>query len=316
MKNFWNNLGKWQKISVILVPLVVALFVAIMIAINIVSEPKVKINFVEKNSIPSNEMMNIRKRMAGVIETNTEDYSDSVVYYGDARDYQEDISDNITTATFIVDFDEIKESYFVTVWWPNLDDDMPNVSISCPIYDSKYPETPCITETNSSLDLVSFLPYTGTLETGEKYEVTAEYNTGDLYLNIKVDACGSLEIVDAAFDAVKRWMTSLNFNPNEYLFYVPTGACDNGTGNGLGYYYAQVNHANTNDANVNAALPYFMPGAFKVYPVVDENNNVTSINAEYVGCTDYQTDPAEDNVTNYLKSKGISYPVNSEYCVE
>lgn len=299
MKEIWKNLKNWQKIAGVCGILVIIVVVALAVVFASKNGPKVKINFENKNNIPSSEMTKIREKMVGVIRSNTKDFNDNNIYVGNARDYSESVSGDSTTATFVVDFDEIKESYSVMVTWPDSESDAPNVIISCPILDTKYPETVCNTESNSSEDIISFLPYEGVDDSGVSFKITSGYSFSNLYLEIKGDG-DAMEAVAAA----KKWLLKWGFNLEDYLVYV------------LSNKYIQISHAKTNDENVNENLPYFMPGVYYVIPTVDTENNVTGVSAKMGGCTDFQTDPVEENITGYLKSKGISYPVNFEYCAE
>lgn len=278
----------------------VILIIVIAIIVSILNEPHVKINFGDiKTNIPGAELVKVRENLVGVIKNNTADFADDVTYEGVARDYEENNVGELTVATFIVDFDEILQSYSVSVSWPELDDGSPDVVIACPIYQTKYPETPCITEENSSLDVNSFLPHEGSFGNGKIYTVTAKYNDGELYLDVATDG-DAFEAVEAA----KAWIKSINLNPDDYLFYAPTNQ------------YTQINNAKTNDVNVNQNLPFFVPNTYNVYPVVDENGNVTNIKAELAGCTDGQTEPMEQQVQEYLSAHNINYPVEFEYCAE
>ena len=299
MKEFWQNLKGWQKggIFVALIAVIAIIIVAVVVAIN--SEPNVKINFSEDVSIPGGEIRKIREKLVNVISNNTENFSRSVTYVGNARDYEEDKGDKYSTATFIVDFDTISESYAVSVTWPASDDDSPNIIIACPLMDSKYPETPCKTEYNDSSDITGYLPYEGTLPSGAKFKINEDYDNGKLYLNIKTNGDAN-----EAVAAAKKWVSSIHLNPDDYTYFV------------AGKQYIQANNAKTKDENVNKNLPYYMPGVYNVYPVTDEGGNVTSIKAELAGCTDAQTDPVEEDINSYLSSKGISYPVSFEYCAE
>lgn len=299
MKDFWNNLKRWQKVSIIGSVLIVLAIIITSVIMIINSEPKVKINFGDGVNIPGDERMKIRKKMVGVIHDNTDNFNENAVYTGNARDYNELSEGGTTTAAFVVDFDEIKESYSVIVTWPDPDNGVPNIIISCPLLDSKYPETACSTESNSSKDIVSFLPYEGTDSAGKQYKITVGYFANEPYLEIMTDGNAP-----DAIEAAKKWMTLFNFNPDDHLFYIQSGD------------YIQANHARTNDANVNENLPYFIPAAYYVYPVVDGDNNVVSLNAEIVSCTEYQANMAEEGIEFYLNSKGIKYPINFDYCVE
>ena len=316
MKEIWKNLKVWQRVAVVMGPLVLIGIVIVAIMVNFLSEPKVRIEFSGNRNIPTGELRDIRERLSGVIEANTENFDGNTVYVGKARDYKEEVDGEFTTATFIVDFDDIKQSYLVTVTWPDPDDGSPNMYISCPILDSKYPETKCVTEANSSTEIISYLPYTGKLADGRKYEMTYNYSNNGYYITVNVDSCGDTKIVEEALKEAKNWLGGFGFDLSNYLFFAPTDICNGVASKDIPYSYVIANHATTNDENVNKYLPYFIPGMYNVYPVVDENNNVTSIQAELSGCTDYQTDPMEEQVHDYLNGYGINYPVEFEYCVE
>lgn len=316
MREIWKNLKIWQKVALLVGGLLIVVIIVIAVVSIINSEPKVKIEFGVEENIPAEELRGIREYLSGVIKDNTVDFSSGTIYVGKARKYEEEVYSDSTTATFIVDFDDIRQSYLVTVTWPNPDDGSPNISVSCPILDSKYPETECVTEANSSTDIISYLPYEGMLKNGKKYKVEDNYGNGGFYLTVSVDACGDTVLLEGALEAAKEWITSINLNPDDYLFFVPTSICEGIASSEIPYSYIIANHAKTNDENVNKYLPYFIPNMYNVYPVVDENNNVTKIEAEVSGCTDYQTDPMERAVHDYLDGYGISYPVEFEYCVE
>lgn len=276
--------------------------------------PNVKLNFSEKNEIPNSELIKIRSKLSRVIQSNTEDFSNNTIYYGNVRNYKKEKQNDYDMVTFVVDFDELRQSYSVIATWPDYDDGAPNVIISCPIRDTKYPETICKTESNSSSDLTSLLPHTGEIDDGKKYEIIYEYSNYKPYLEVRVDSCGDLNVARDALLSAREWIESMHLNPNDYLFYVPTTICDGKNYRTLDYY-VQANNSNSNDSNVNNKLPYFIPGLIDAYPVVDDNNNVMNIRVELTGCTDYQTDPVENQIRSYLESNKIDYPLVFEYCV-
>lgn len=313
MKEFWRNLKGWQKLCVWLGFLVIIIIIAVSIFLIINAEPKVEITFSEKNNIPGGELKNIRKNLVGVIKNNTKDFDSNTIYKGNARDYKETNLDDFSTAEFIVDFDDIKESYKVSVTWPDPNDGVPNIVISCPLLESKYLETPCATEDNSSTNIVNFLPYSGKLDNGEEYKIVSKYDNGNPYVEIDVNSCGNEAILNKAFEAAKKWVSSIYLDLGDYLVYVPGDVCENDTMM-ANFPYLQVNHAKTNDEKVNKYLPYFVPGAYNVYPVVNDDNNVVSISAKVPGCYEYQMEPGKEFVNGYLKNHGIDYPVNFQEC--
>lgn len=314
MKQFWKNLKGWQKGGIVFGFLAVILIVVISVINIINSEPKVEINFAEKTNIPGKELREIRTILVGVIKRNTENFDGGTIYKGNARDYEESVSGDFTTANFIVDFDEIKESYAVAATWPDPDDGSPNINVSCPLLESKYPETPCSTEINSSSDIVGYLPYEGEVD-GKKYQIVGNYDSGKFYVEIQVDSCGDKALLDKVLVAAKQWISSIYLNPDDYLLYIPGDICSK-TLVPVDPPYIQANHAETNDKNVNKYLPYFIPDAYNIYPVVDENNDVTSIKAKVPGCYEYQMESGKEFVKEYLKSNGIDYPVEFEKCEE
>lgn len=313
MKEFWKNLKNWQKWGIIGGVLTVIIIVAVAVLVILNSEPNVKINFDQNVSIPGGEIKKIRQKLAKVISNNTENFSSKIEYVGNARDYQESLGSENNMASFIVNFDAISESYAVEITWPVIDENIPNINISCALLNGKYPETPCETEINSSKDIFGYLPYTGKLDSGEEYNIVVGYDNGKMYLSIQVNSCGDTTILNEALLAARKWISSINFNPDDYLLYVPGDICD--TELILDTFpYIQANHVKTNDKNVNQFLPYFIPEAYNVYPVVDEKNNVTSIRARVPGCFEYQMEPGKTFVKEYLNSKGINYQITFEEC--
>lgn len=314
MKGFWKNLKKWQKAGV-LVGFLILIFIVVISVILTNKPPKVKIVFAEKNNIPSGEIAKIQTKLIKVVESNTGKLEDFTTYEGNARDYNEEQVAEEYTASFIVDFDDLEESYRVEVTWPDPDDGLPNIRISCALLAGKYPETPCKTESNSSSELINYLPYIGELGTGESYKIVGDYDNETFYIEVDVDSCGNEELMNKVLTAAQEWLLSINFDPDDYLIYVPGDIC---ASDGMmdKYPYLQANHAKTNDQNVNKFLPYYIPEAYNVYPAVDENNNVVSIMAKVPGCYEYQMEPGKEFIMGYLGSKGIDYPVEFLECAE
>lgn len=298
----------------------IILIIIISILFSVITDPKVKINFNDNINIPGDELRKTRENLYNVIRDNSSDFNNNITFIGDARDYKEESIDKTTTATFIVDFNDIKQSYFVSITWPNPNDGSPNINISCPLLDSKYPETPCSTEINSSSDISSFLPYTGTISNNQEYVLVNKYVSGKVYLEVQINSCGNSSILNEALESARKFVSSIHFNPDDFNFYTPTNLCDGEahshqeSGN-TPEYYVQVNHANTKDENVNKYLPYFIPDSYNVYPITDENGDITSIKAELSGCTDFQTAPMEEEIKNYLQSHNINYDLTFEYCI-
>lgn len=309
-----------KKLAVIFASLLAFIVILSIILIKI-NDPKVKINFSEKTNIPGSELTKIRSNLYGVIRDNSENFDQNKVFEGDARNYQESKKDKTSTATFIVDFNDIKQSYSVSVSWPDPETGAPNIIISCPLLDSKYPETPCKTESNSSTELVSYLPYTKTLSSGEEYIILYKYSNSEPYIEVQINSCGNKTLINTALNEIKEWIKSIHINPEDYKIFAPIDLCDGEAHSSeegdeplIKNVYISGNTLKTKDENINQNLPYFIPNMYNVYPITDQEGNVTSIKAELTGCTDAQTDPMEQEINLYLTSRNINYKVNFEYC--
>lgn len=217
MRRFWTNLKKWQKIWIIVGAFVIVVGVVVGVVLLNVDEPNVTIKFDSSVNIPTNELKTARRKLVSVIRDNTVDYNKDIVYEGYARDYTETKNNDITVANFIVDFDDIKESYAVDLSWPNPDDGSPNVFVSCPLLKSKYPNTPCKTEANFSTEITSYLPYYGKLADGKEYKIVAEYYKGNFCLETQVTSHDE-NILNEAVAATKEWVSSIGFNPDDYTY--------------------------------------------------------------------------------------------------
>lgn len=309
LKTTWNNLNRNQKIGIFagIVILIVAIVIVCIFIIK--TDAQVNLKFDTKTNIPEKEMVKIKKQLALVILDNSDKTNEHGTYDGVVRDYQENSSGKTSTATFIADFDKIRQSYKVEITWPDPELDSPNIIVSCPLADSKFPDTPCRTEVNSTSEIVGYLPYKGTLDSGKEYTVDVKYDGSGMYLNVAIDACGGTKDANVALAGAKEWVSSLNKNADDFVYYLDAKTCKNQTN------YVQANHAKTNDANVNENLPYFVPNMYKAYPLTDDEGNVIAIKIEIKGCTDYQTDSAEQKIKEYLQTKKIQYPTQIEYCV-
>ena len=67
------------------------------------------------------------------------------------------------------------------------------------------------------------LPHTEKLSTGEEYTISMEYiKDGAVQINVKTNNCGDSTIKETAENAAKSWLSNHDFNPNSYIYYVPT----------------------------------------------------------------------------------------------
>jgi|GEM_PF-3517796 len=124
------------------------------------------------------------------------------------------------TTTFIVDIDELKLTYDVSIRLPEED---VAVMITCPSPSlMKYSNTFCIGHDNSSsIDTIlgDYLPYTGFLDDERPYTI-AKSLTDDNYpaLSIYLSSCESENLDAQAISAAKSWINSLETGVSADIF--------------------------------------------------------------------------------------------------
>lgn len=318
IKNLFEN----KLFRIIFISLFIFVSLTITVSIILINNSKPNINIDTtgtKISIPASEMKRVYRKLTSTIEDNSDNFDKNKKYEGVIDQYSEKLSKEKNTATFLVNFDEIKQSYRVNVTWPNAQK-MSDISIMCPLSDSKYPNTPCKTEVNNTSEIVSFLPYYETLESGKFINVTYKYNNNNPYIEVQIDSCGDTNLINLAIDRTKNFLKEHNFNPEDYKIFAPNNLCEGGAESGSNQptpsetFYISGNRLKTKDENVNNFLPYFVPSRYNVYPTTDKNGNIKSIHAEISGCTAYQATPMEERVRAYLLSHNINYNIEFEYC--
>lgn len=224
MRDFWDKLRTWQKITIFFAPVIILVIIAIILTIVLNPGINVKISFSEKTNIPSSEMERVREKLMTTIRSNTADFNTHIIYEGEAREYNESEAEGTTTANFIVDFDSVQESYLVSVFWPNTDIGAPNIIISCPLFNFKYPSTICNTESNSSLFIDGYLPYIGKTDSGKKYKLDTAYDKNkNMYLAVQVELGESDVVIKEALDAAKKWVESIGFEVKDFTFKATRG---------------------------------------------------------------------------------------------
>ena len=294
----------------------------IIISIILINNSKSNINIDTtgtKISVPASEMKRVYNKLSGTIKNNLDDFDENKEYKGTIDQYEEKLGEKKNTATFLVNFDEIKQSYRVNVMWPNAQN-MSDISITCPIQDSKYPDTPCKTEANSTSDISSYLPYYGTLDSGQNYTALYRYTGDKPFIEVDIDSCGDVSLINLALTKFKAFLSEKHFNPKDFNIFAPNSLCDGGaessskTKSTSETFYYTGNPLSTKDQNINNALPFFVPSRYFVYPNTDEQGNITSIHADISGCTAYQATPMEERVKSYLNSHNINYTVEFSYC--
>lgn len=234
----FNNLTKKQKTIFTLIPIT---FISLIIIISILviqatpNQSKIQ-NFNELNTtISKKDRDRINKTLTALLQSNynisDNDTIDDIYIRIDT--YKETISNDITTATFIVDINSIQQSFIISLEYSETNKKISNdISISCPTLEqTKYPESTCISEGYSTGELSIYLPFRGTTKSGNEITIKQQYYiSGESYLEISVNSCGDESIQNEALESAKKWVDSLHVNPEDYIYYVIPDLCDGEAG--------------------------------------------------------------------------------------
>ena len=154
---------------------------------------------------------------------------DDVVIRGDTVDSFRS-SDGSVVTTFIADIDSIRQTYRVRITDTNQDLTDLSVYIACPrMEEMKYPEVECkghYGSTSAAVDL--YLPYAGTLASGEKYLVKSitTASDGERALQIYLYSCDEAVPPTAETEAaVRDWVAKIG-DTVDYVYNVRVGYCE------------------------------------------------------------------------------------------
>ena len=146
----------------------------------------------------------------------------------------------ISSGSFIVDFDSEQQSYLVTFEYAKKKTDEQHLSgyrvvVSCLSDPEKiiYPRSSCKTaslETYTPQETLStHLPYYGKTANGEEYTVFARhYSDKTFYVEVASNSCGDQRLLESALASAKDWISSLDLDPADFTFEVPTTYCPGG----------------------------------------------------------------------------------------
>ena len=162
-KNLMDNLSKSQKIGIaVIMQVIVIIMIVACVKWAVAPQPRVDIVNENETSIPDDRWQGIKNEVWYLIQNNVPDVTradvdDAVIREGS---YEESTENDITTATFLLDIDSLKQTYFVTVSWSKTVELSDYLTINCPPKsEMKYPETVCYGMYNNTYSLDLYLPY-------------------------------------------------------------------------------------------------------------------------------------------------------------
>lgn len=222
IRNFFENSPIEIKIAVILFfVLTVAAIVLAVVFMNRGGELQyVDItNFSDITDAPDAYKKRMQE-LIGMLIGKNENIPDGILYGAVIRDgsYSEDIEKNMTTAHFLVDIEELRYSFEVTISWPKVQSNSDDlyVKIQCPYYtDVIYPDTQCIAESLAA-QVERYLPHNYVLGNGHKVHVDKSNFGGEFQLLVYIDACKNQKIIDEAMSYTEEWLRSVYLDPSNY----------------------------------------------------------------------------------------------------
>lgn len=184
-RTLWGNFSRSQKVVAIVMAQVVVILILVS-CLMVAFRPKTHVEVQDggDNSIPEDSWTGMKNELWYLIQNNVEDVTRSKIDDAVIREgtYEETTEDDITTATFLLDIDSLKQTYSVTISWSNTVKLSDGLAINCPRKDEmKYPETVCYGMYNDSYSLDLYLPHDLVVsENGKEYNYGAIYEGEDV----------------------------------------------------------------------------------------------------------------------------------------
>lgn len=162
-KNLMQNLSKNQKIGIaIIMQVIIVIVIVVCVKWAISPQPHVEIVNRNETSIPDDRWQGIKNEIWYLIQNNVSNVTRSDIDDAVIRDgtYEEITENEITTATFLLDIDSIKQTYYITVSWSDTVAIYDYMTVNCPPQNEmKYPDTVCYGMYNDTYSLDLYLPY-------------------------------------------------------------------------------------------------------------------------------------------------------------
>jgi hypothetical protein len=224
MRNFIDNSTVGMKVVVVLFIIMCILAVVLAIISNIKNQergPGIPIaNFSEVSDAPEEYQINTEQLIWMLTEQNG-DVEDLSQYSAKIRNgsYSEETDKKTRKAHFIVDIEELRYSFEVTMSWlegRTKKEDL-YVKIQCPYYtDVIYAGTKCVAET-PEMQIKRYLPHNEYLDNKTLVHVEESSVGREHRLLVKVDACRNQNITDAAIERTVKWIKSIYMNPEDFV---------------------------------------------------------------------------------------------------
>ena len=207
-KNLIQNLSKNQKIGIaVILQIIVIVFVIVCVKWATAPQPHVDVVNENETAIPDDRWTGIKNEVWYLIQNNVpnvtrSDVDDAVIREGT---YEESTENDITTATFLLDIDSLKQTYFVTVSWSDKVALYDYMTVDCPPQsEMKYPDTVCYGMYNNTYSLDLYLPYSVMPDNSDDTPTAPNYyisgDEDDKTIDIMVSVCDAEKFKQEAMD--------------------------------------------------------------------------------------------------------------------
>ena len=222
IKTFLKNASIEIKIAIglFIVLVVTAIILAVIFFSYNVEPQSVEItNFKELSNAPDAYKKETQDLIGMLIDKN-ERIPNDALYQAVIREgsYSEETKNNIVTAHFLIDIEELRYSFEVTMSWlkgQTKKEDL-YIKIQCPYYtDVIYTDTQCIAETPET-QIIRYLPHNYVLPNGHKVHIDKSNFGGEFKLLVHIDACKDQELIKEAIDYAGKWIELIYLNLDNY----------------------------------------------------------------------------------------------------
>lgn len=224
VKNFISNSSVWAKIAIVLffVLILIAIVLAVISTMNMKKEDDTHIdvsNFPEISNAPKEYQIGTEQLIWQLIEQNEPipDFSDYQAIIREGS-YHEETNNNISSADFIIDIEELRYSFEVSLSWPKGQKvySDPSIKIRCPYYtDVIYTDTKCVAELPTA-QIRRYLPHNYYLDNGYRVHIDENSTGGNFRLLVYINACKDENLIDSAMDYARNWIKTLYIDPDDF----------------------------------------------------------------------------------------------------
>lgn len=129
--------------------------------------------------------------------------------------------DGINRITFILDVDQLQQSYNVSLVWSNSAEIYEDTFLECTRRDeSKYPDVLCYGTYYNSDSPELYLPYDG--KTPSRSAFTASFShtdsLGNDHISVLLHSCDDPDLKSEAVSATKDYLESSGFDPDKFIY--------------------------------------------------------------------------------------------------